>query len=267
MNIRTLERQARRWEAKRRRHVEVPDPITLFRAAWGEPDDWQARALTSSARQMIFNCSRQSGKSTVTSTIATHTALAYPGALVLLVAPATRQSGELYDKCVHVYDSIGQRVEPDRQTVDTLITPNGSRIVALPGAHGTTRGFSGVTLVVIDEAAFFAKDDIYYSLRPMLAVSRGRLLLLSTPWGQRGFFWKEWTQGGDDWERYEIPASMCPRIPAEYLAKEKRTQGPLYYGEYECKFLDAANSIFSSEFIEAAASADVVPIIRRQRAI
>ena len=39
---------------------------------------------------------------------------------------------------------------------------------------------SGVTLLVIDEAAR-VPDALYFSVRPMLAVSRGRLVALSTP--------------------------------------------------------------------------------------
>ncbi len=32
----------------------------------------------------------------------------------------------------------------------------------------------------------------------MLAISQGRLNCLSTPFGKRGFFFDEWTDGGDD---------------------------------------------------------------------
>src|ERR1700688_2334143 len=74
---------------------------------------------------------------------------------------------------------------------------NGSRIIALPGLENTIRGFAGVKLLVIDEASRVA-DDLYRAVRPMLAVSNGRMICLTTPWGKRGFFHDVWTGGGED---------------------------------------------------------------------
>src|SRR3712207_4427289 len=63
------------------------DPVAFARERLGfEPDPWQERVLWSSARQILLNCSRQSGKSTVTAVLATHTALYRPGSLILLVS-------------------------------------------------------------------------------------------------------------------------------------------------------------------------------------
>ena len=78
----------------------------------------------------------------------------------------------------------------------SLLFPNGSRIVGLPGTEGTVRGFSAVSLLLIDEAAR-VEDAMYKALRPMLAVGGGDLWLMSTPWGKRGFFYEAW----DAWRR------------------------------------------------------------------
>ena len=87
------------------------------------------------------------------------------------------------------------------------------------------RGFSGVRLLIFDEASR-VPDGLYRALRPVLAVSGGRLLAMSTPWGKRGWWWTEWTEGGSEWARVEVPATQCPRIPASFLAAEQRTMGP-----------------------------------------
>ncbi len=80
-------------------------------------------------------------------------------------------------------------------------------------------------------------DDLYRAVRPMLAVSEGRMVCLSTPYGKRGFFYKEWTEGGDDWHRIEIKASEVPRIKPEFLEQERRSLGEAFYRqEFCCSF-------------------------------
>ncbi len=200
------------------------DPVLLARATGIEPDSWQAHVLRSTSARVLLNCSRQSGKSTITSILAMHTALYEAGSLVLLLSPSLRQSGELFKKCVATYKDLGRPVPPESETALTLTLENGSRIVSLPGSKdGTIRGYSGVDLLVIDEAAWVA-DSLYMSVRPMLAVSGGRLVALSTPHGTRGWFYEAW-RGDEAWEKYEIPAPLCPRISEEFLAEEKRSIG------------------------------------------
>jgi hypothetical protein len=61
---------------------------------------------------------------------------------------------------------------------------------ALPGTEKTIRGFSGAALLIVDEAAR-VDDALYYAVKPMLAVSGGSLLMLSTPYGRRGEFLRD----------------------------------------------------------------------------
>jgi hypothetical protein len=227
------------------------DILALAEAAGLNPDPWQVDALTSSAGRLLFNCSRQSGKSTVSAVLAVHTALTAPGALVLLLSPTLRQSGELFKKCLTVYRAAGRPVSPESETALSLTLDTGSRIVSLPGKEGTVRGYSGVDLLVIDEAAR-VPGDLYMSVRPMLAVSGGRLLALSTPFGNRGWWYDAW-RSAEPWQRFEIHASQCPRIPASFLEEERRTIGEWWYQqEYCCTFMDAQTAVFATADIEAA---------------
>jgi hypothetical protein len=92
-----------------------------------------------------------------------------------------------------------------------------------------------VSLLLIDEAAK-VPDDLYASVRPMLAVSRGRLVCLSTPFGQRGFFWREWHSDGP-WRRISITHADCPRIGADFVREEERALGKDWVDqEYRCLF-------------------------------
>ena len=227
------------------------DPARLAIQAGIEPDNWQARVLRSAAPRLLLDCSRQSGKSTVTALLAVHTAIYEPGALVLLLSPSLRQSQELFKKCLSVYRTLDRPVPPEAKSALRLELENGSRIVSLPGKETTIRGYSGVGLLVIDEAAR-VPDALYYSIRPMLAVSAGRLIALSTPFGTRGWWYEAW-RSPEPWERYEVPATDCPRIPPAFLEEERRNMGEWWFEqEYLCRFLDAQTQAFRREDIDRA---------------
>jgi len=232
------------------------DPAALATAAGLPPDPWQARLLRSRAPRILVNCSRQTGKSTATGVLAVHTALYEPGALVLLLAPTWRQAGELFRKCLSVYRAAGRPVAAESETALTLTLANGSRIVSLPGKEGTVRSYSGVRLLLIDEAAR-VPNDLYLAVLPMLAVSNGHLALMSTPFGTRGFFYEAWRARGD-WDYYEVPATDCPRISPEFLEQMRRTMGEWWFRqEFMCEFQDAQSAAFRREDIDTAFSEEV----------
>jgi hypothetical protein len=186
---------------------DVPGVVEFAREALGfEPDERQAEVLRSTAKRGILNCTRQWGKSTVAGIKALHRAHTRPGVLVIVASPTERQSGEFLRKAEVLLASTGVRPRGDGKNPLSLLLPNGSRIVGLPGTEGTVRGFSSVSLMVIDEAAR-VPDEVYKALRPMLAVEDGDLWLLSTPAGKQGFFYENWEHGGEEWERVTVRAT------------------------------------------------------------
>jgi hypothetical protein len=230
--------------------------------AWAlglEPDPWQEQLLRSGSDRVLLNCCRQSGKSTMTGLIALHRALYHPGSLILCLAPALRQSQELFGKVLSFYRDLGRPVLPQAERKLSLELENGSRIVTLPGSEKTIRGFSGAALLILDEAARVS-DELYFAVRPMLAVSGGALIMLSTPYGKRGVFYEEWT-GGHGWERYEVPASQCPRISEAFLEEERRVLPSwVFRQEYECSFEETEDQVFTTEMVEQAVTSEVTPL-------
>ena len=225
------------------------DPVCMAEAAGIRLDDWQAQMVRSTSKGLLLNCSRQSGKSTASAVLATYTSLYEPSALTLLLSPSLRQSQELFRACLSVYRALDRPVPAEAESALRLELSNGSRIVSLPGKEGSIRGLSSVRLLIIDEASR-VPDELYMAVRPMLAVSGGRLVLLSTPFGERGFFWEAWKQRAE-WDYYEVPATKCPRISPEFLAEEKRSMGTWWYmQEYMCQFMAAAGSSFAHDDIE-----------------
>ena len=224
-----------------------------------QPDPWQSGVLRSDARRILLNCSRQSGKSTITSALALHTAIYRPGSLVLCLSPTLRQSGELFHVIAGLYALVAGKFPAAAESALRLELENGSRIISLPGQEQNVRGYAGVSLLVVDEAARVV-DDLYYSVRPMLAVSGGRLIALSTPFGKRGWFYREWMDG-IGWERHKITATDCPRISPEFLEEERRSMPAAWFAaEYMCEFTEAVDNVFSFDQIAAAVTDEVEPL-------
>jgi hypothetical protein len=270
------------------------DPTRFMEALGLQPDPWQADLLRGGHRNTLLLCCRQAGKSTVTAALALHEALHHPGALVLMLAPALRQSQEVYRKLLTFYQSLGAGNPGDARSALRLELANGSRVVSLPGREDTIRGYSGVRLLVVDEAAR-VPDELYYAVRPMLAVSGGTAIALSTPYGRRGWFHREWSGGDpapsagvvggpwsavapsvnlrssirnhqssiseDSWRRFRVPAADCPRIGATFLDQERRSLGDWWFSqEYECQFNDTNDQVFATEHIDAALDYTIEPL-------
>lgn len=250
---------------KERLELEKSDAVLMAQRAGITPDDWQANLLRSDAKQMILLCSRQSGKSTVSSILAIHEAIYCPNSLILLLSPSLRQSQELFRKLQTVYNDLDSPNLPQavEESALRMELSNGSRIVALPGKEATIRGFSGVNLLVIDEASR-VPDELYQSVRPMLAVSGGRIVLLSTPFGKRGFFHSEWTDG-QGWRKVKITADQCPRIDKQWLENERKMIGDWWYlQEYFCEFVETNDQVFSYDDIQAALDSDIKPLFPKK---
>src|SRR5262249_18070834 len=115
-------------------------------------------------------------------------------------------------------------------------------------------------LVIVDEAAM-APDDLHIALSPMLAVGGGRLVLLSTPLGMRGFFYEQWAGDDPSWERIKVTAAQCPRIAPAFLEGERQRLGERWFRqEYECSFEQSVDQVFSTGSILDAFSSDEEPL-------
>jgi hypothetical protein len=237
------------------------DPVAFCKDRLGfTPDPWQARALSSTANSLALNCARQTGKSSTAGAKATHVAVYEPGSLVLLISPTLRQSRELFAKIMVFIKGLqpAEVLEEDNKSSCTLA--NNSRIVSLPGEPATARGFSAPRLIIEDEAAW-VDDEMHVAIKPMLAVSRGQLWVMSTPFGQRGHFHDIWTNGGPSWERIKVAARECPRIDAAFLERERSQLGDWRFRqEYENQFVSTDDQLFGYDLIMSAFDDSVQPL-------
>jgi hypothetical protein len=152
-----------------------------------------------------------------------------------------------------------------------------------------------VDLLVLDEAARIP-DAVYYAIRPMLAMSQGRLIAATTPYGKRGWFFEAWT-GADDltaqemdkataealladlgiayiteeewaadtrpltWSKTFLPAPESPRLSKRFLANERRQVPDLVFRqEWLCEFVDTMDQVFRWEDVQNMLTSDVLPL-------
>lgn len=234
------------------------DPTFVMTEAGIDADPWQASVLRSAKPDHLLLCSRQSGKSTTCAAVAVHQAIYDPG-LILMGAPSQRQASELFRKTKETYHALHGVPEVARESALSLELRNGSRIVAIPGEEKTVRSFSAVRLFLLDEASRI-DDEFIAAVRPMLAVSQGRMIALTTPYGQRGWFYEQWI-GGKGWERTRITANECPRISKAWLEAERDRLGEWQFRqEYLCEFVDTEEQFFGSALIESAIDSELMPL-------
>lgn len=268
-----------------------------MRAAGMAPDPVQTRVATTAGNQ-LWLCHRQWGKSSTVGAIALADACAAPDGLILLVSRSLRQSGELFRKVRHFYN-LTRPMPLVQDSVLSLELSNHSRIVSLPGGEETIVGYSAVRRLILDEAARIP-DATYYAVRPMLAMSQGSMIALSTPFGRRGWFYEAWAETTTDaqaldlaavetlladlhfpvqessepvqmpvdsdgrayrWTRTQVTAPENSRLSRRFLANERRAIPALWFAqEWLCQFVETETMLFRYEDLQAMLDDDVTPL-------
>jgi len=246
--------QERLWRLSKRRATDIDKIWARPDVLVEKPDHWQREVLGDPKHDWLLLCSRQSGKTTVTAAKAVWEMLCCQS-FVLVLAPSDKQVLE-FVKRVRKCLARAPYSEVVKETASELVLANGARLLALPNNEATVRTYSEVDLLIIDEASR-VPDTLYAAVTPMLAVSKGRKILLSTPFGQRGFFFNSWTKG-TTWRRQRVTWKDCPRITPEFIATERSEHGEFWIRqEYECEFVNTQSSVFDVQLFQQLVSEDV----------
>jgi hypothetical protein len=169
---------------------------------------------------------------------------------------------ELFRKFQAAYSKIDALGRPplDEDNRYSMVLRNGSRVIALPGAPDRIRGFSAVDLVLIDEAAF-VMDVFYTSVLPMVVVSGGQIILMSTPHARQGFFFEAWEDEDRGWDKVKVTALDCPRITAEAIEQARKDfTAAKFKQEFFCEFGEVSEGAFSYDLVKKAFTDDVTPL-------
>lgn len=180
---------------------------------------------------------RQAGKTRLASAVVAYTAAMHPpvrdGHLhALLVAQDARAAQRTAFSYVNsIFDaSPALSAMVVNRTADTLELENGIRIAVYPCRPAAVRGLRAI-VAVCDELAYFRSTEMLpvdremlRAVRPTLATTGGRLIVLSSPYGQSGALWDLHRKhyGRDDAMTLVWQASaptMHPTLPVDYLAR------------------------------------------------
>jgi len=238
----------------------------LFRACTGRsryappPGGWP---------EVVCITGRQSGKSRVAATLSAFEAALAPPVrdgeeYVLLVAQDLRGAIRVaYSYVCSAFEGAeAMRNLVTGRTQDTLSLANGLRLGCYPCRPSSLRGLRA-RVVLLDELAYYRSSEGYATdtemlraARPCLATTGGKLVILSSPYGQSGCLWDLHRKhhGRDDspvlvWQA-DAP-TMNPTLPADYLARMREDDPEAYRSEVLGEFRAGLSTLLDPEAIGA----------------
>ena len=246
-------------------------------------DKWQSDVMQHEG-SITIRAGRQVGKSEVVGRKTTQFALKYPGAKILIIAPAQRQSSHLFSKIKQHLGKVSEKllaaaggfqknpkhsarqvlqerrlfeiqngIYKETPTKTNIILCNGTEIYCLPaGKTGDYLRCFTLDLIIADEAAYIP-EAVWRAIKPMIAVSKQRglgwTILLSTPFGKGGYFFESFHD--EEFRQFHVSSELCRRIPRDFLQKEKERMSKLEYTqEYLGEFVDEFNQFFPTALIK-----------------
>lgn len=207
-------------------------------------------------------------------------AMVRPGETRYAVAIATKedQAALLIDAAGSILDRspmLSELVASRTSTEIRFELPSGARtaIKAMSCSSRSIRGYP-ISLAVLDEAAHFLADTagpataekVWTALYPATAQfgDLARLLVISTPFGDSGFFadlWKKADSGKfPEMRAYRAPTTdINPTITAAHLEIEKARDPETFAGEYLAEFLASGSAFIDWELVAEPSGEPALP--------
>lgn len=144
----------------------------------------------------------------------------------------------LADKIPWIY-----KVQPTEYPTNLFV--NESIIKALPADSRTIRSFDNVAMVFLDESAYWnILDDtpVLTASESHVAKSGAHIVVVSTPNGQRGFFWQIFSAKKTIYKRETLNWQVAvnqpiPLLIADVIRKLQENDPYKYEQEHNCQFL------------------------------
>ena len=173
-------------------------------------------------------------------------AFKYPGETILVIQPDSNYLNKLlmqYKRALLPLEKA--KLCTINKSTKIIEFANGA-IIDMQSAlsEGAGRGTSS-SLIWFDEAAFVDDNVFYENVMPTAAVTGRKILLTSTPFGQKGFFWD--MHISPETLSFAWPSIDNPYLSIKFLRLMKTLTPPDSYDqEYKGKFLEGGGSVFSN---------------------
>jgi hypothetical protein len=129
-----------------------------------------------------------------------------------------------------------------------LSTPNGSRVIGFSTDDpGRFEGWHADNLLMIIDEAKTVKDEIFMALE---RCQPNRILVMSSPGGCKGQFYKCFTKEADMWDLHTVTAYDCPHIEAQWIENQIEKWGASH---------PLIASMIRGEFMEESGESVVIP--------
>lgn len=248
--------------------VRGPLPFGLY------PYQENALADFMSHQYNIVLKSRQMGFSWLVAGFVLYVGMFFSNKNIQMISIKEQTAIRLLAKVKYLYDYLPDwmkvRIIDDNKTLLTF--EHGSRIESIPTSEDAGRS-EGVTLLVIDEAAFVRWiDKVWQAAEPTLSTG-GMCILLSTPNGASGFYHQTWmgAQAGTNgfhpifapwWDNPVFGAGKRQKVVTNHLGKKSKQWVSAWYldrlkrlgprrvaQEIDCEFLASGSNYFDTSVL------------------
>lgn len=227
-------------------------------------------------REIVLIVGRQAGKSLIASVVTDFEAITAPKSndgtdrYCLLAAQDARAAlRTLFSYAKAPFEMLPiLQAEIEATTTETIRLKSGVVIAAYPCRPAAVRGIRA-RVVVCDELAFFQSTEMIptdkemlRALRPCLATTGGKLIVLSSPYGQTGALWELHRQhfGKDGapvlvWQASAV--EMNPLLPQDYLQRMEADDPEAYRAEVLGEFRSGIATFLDAEALAACVDTGV----------
>lgn len=230
---------------------------------WLTLDPWQEELIKCKGDITVVS-GRQCGKSAGVSILISEEAVNIQNSYILIGAYTIEQAELLFWKIKDYMWAKHSGMIKGRPTLHFMELINGSKIIC-KAVGDTGAGMRGptVTTLVLDEAAFIP-DRAWVAIEPVISVSKGRTILLSTGQCKTGFFYKSTLR--EEVTIFHVSARDCPRHTKEFLDRKEAEMSPIAFAqEYLGEFLDDYNRKFTDEWIAKVCTLERPKVVRKNR--
>jgi hypothetical protein len=202
-------------------------------------------------RQLKFhvNKSRQIGLTEIVLRIVQyHCFHKYKGGKILIIAGTREKTTKtVMVRLKSLFNEIRDTVKDDKHDLHIELK-NGTVIEGKPSNSEAIRGETKIKAIVVDESAHFALVDdsvVLDAIEPILHTNKSDIFLVSTPRGQRGFFY-EIAKSENDYKKlqYDYTCAIGWIYSQKEMEKELTRVDIDVDQEYRCQYTSARSSIF-----------------------